>query len=446
MCYKCDSNICQNAPACKKQCPDDGSPAKFNSKESCEEEGLNGYGCDPTVCTKPANQCIKCGDIPDGSTQTIFDTALTQCPEGIFACVDDTEEKCISACSASYMPQSPAAFDECSALCKKNCACVGGSLADCEDDCEANNLGALADCKADCKINCKEVTFFREQWTCNNKCTPPKPPSARKDPHLYLPHGARADFRGQDDTVFNFLSAKNMSFNVRIVEADFAWAKRLVHGTKMVAAYWTVRTKKGKTLNIQFDSAQRETFGVVTEEGHFPVNVREDQPALRIDDVQVELAAKTLTVTTDRWRIAAKKSPFPFPRLPLNKDKVLLDVEVEPLYDADADVVAPHGIFGQAYDGDMIAVNGKIDEDRGSETTTKAQAEGAIEGTWKDYIVESPFATKFKFSRFDLTAAPRRDISKLAGTKKRFTGGPHVGSQASAIDSVLPGEQQINAA
>jgi len=198
-----------------------------------------------------------------------------------------------------------------------------------------------------------------------------------------------------------------------------------------------VRTTKGKILNIQYDAAQRETYGVVTEEGHFPVNVRENQPALKIDDVQVDLSKKALTVTTERWRISAKKSAYPFPRLQLNKNKVLLDIEVVPLYDADADVVGPHGIFGQAYDGDLIAVDGKIDDARGSETTTKAQAEGAIEGTYLDYIIEgSPFGTKFKYSRFDLTSAPHRDVSKLTGTKKKLAARHSIGAAGSAIDSV----------
>merc|ERR1712039_1103457 len=96
---------------------------------------------------------------------------------------------------------------------------------------------------------------------------------------------------------------------------------------------------------------------------------------------------------------------------------MLLDVEIVALYDADSDVVAPHGIFGQAYDGDKIAVDGALDSARGSETTTKAQAEGAIEGTWTDYKMESKFATTFKYTRFDATSAKHRDVSKLAGAR-----------------------------
>ena len=46
---------------------------------------------------------------------------------------------------------------------------------------------------------------------------------------------------------------------------------------------------------------------------------------------------------------------------------------------------------------------------------SQAQAEGAIEGDWKDYIMASEFSTDFKFSRFDAKAAKPRDVSKLTG-------------------------------
>jgi len=125
-----------------------------------------------------------------------------------------------------------------------------------------------------------------------------------------------------------------------------------------------------------------------------------------------------LRVKTDKWEMAATRSQFPFAHL--NRGKVLLDVEIAALYDADSDTVAPHGIFGQAYDGDKIAVDGALDTERDSVTTTKAQAEGAIEGTWKDYKMASKFATRFKYARFDAASAKPRDVSKLTGHKHGF--------------------------
>ena len=48
------------------------------------------------------------------------------------------------------------------------------------------------------------------------------------------------------------------------------------------------------------------------------------------------------------------------------------------------------------------------------------QAEGAIEGEAADYALPSPFATAFKYSRFDATApVPPRNVSALTGRKRR---------------------------
>jgi len=244
---------------------------------------------------------------------------------------------------------------------------------------------------------------------------PPAPVTARKDPHLYLPHGGRADFRGAHDTVFCLLSAQNVSFNVKIEESDFHWSKRLVHGTKMSAAYWVVRTNAGRVLRVEYNATSKEG-GVVHEEDHRAVRIRESQPPLLIDNTHIELVAKKLSVTiAGKWRLSAARAAFPFGNLPKNRNKQLLDIQVEALYDADHDKVAPHGIFGQGYDGDALGVNGKLDDDKSVESTTSAQAEGAIEGVWVDYKLASPFSTDFKYSRFDALSAKPRDVKKLSG-------------------------------
>merc|ERR1712087_1047843 len=167
---------------------------------------------------------------------------------------------------------------------------------------------------------------------------------------------------------------------------------------------------------IQIEYNTTGKGAAVYEEGvGVHVLVDEHQEFVR-DNLHVKFMGKTkLRVKTDKWEMAATKSPFPFPHL--NRGKILLDVEIAALYDADSDVVAPHGIFGQAYDGDKLAVDGAVDSDRASVSTTKAQAEGAIEGTWTDYKMESKFSTTFKYTRFDALSAKHRDVSMLTGTK-----------------------------
>jgi len=215
------------------------------------------------------------------------------------------------------------------------------------------------------------------------------------------------------------LSAQNVSFNVKIEESDFHWSKRLVHGTKMSAAYWVVRTNAGRVLRVEYNATSRNG-GLVSEKDHREVHIRDSEPPLILDNVQVELIARKLVVTiAGKWRLSATRSAFPFGNLAKNRNKLLLDIQVEALYDADHDSVAPHGIFGQAYDGDNVGISGKVDTDRSGETTTAAQAEGAIEGTWLDYKLASPFSTAFKYSRFDELAAKHRDVEKLRGARMR---------------------------
>ena len=76
--------------------------------------------------------------------------------------------------------------------------------------------------------------------------------------------------------------------------------------------------------------------------------------------------------------------------------------------------VWPHGIVGQAWDGDGMAIDDEEDAyPRRGEFTTYAMGKGAIEREPDDYKVGTPFATNFMYSRFDSTKAAPRDIAKL---------------------------------
>merc|ERR1712087_1001678 len=182
---------------------------------------------------------------------------------------------------------------------------------------------------------------------------------------------------------------------------------------------------------IQIEYNTTGKGAAVYEEGVGVHVLVDDHQEFVRDDLHVKFTSKNkLRVKTDKWEMAATKSPFPFPNL--NRGKVLLDVEIAALYNADEDVVAPHGIFGQAYDGDKLAVDGAMDVERDTETSTKAQAEGAIEGTWTDYKMQSKFATDFKYTRFDLFSAVHRDVSKLTG-KKHAAGQGHLAGTATSL-------------
>tara|TARA_B110001452_G_scaffold69057_1_gene55660 strand:- start:1013 stop:1435 length:423 start_codon:yes stop_codon:yes gene_type:complete len=86
-------------------------------------------------------------------------------------------------------------------------------------------------------------------------------------------------------------------------------------------------------------------------------------------------------------------------------------------------LVAPHGILGQTFDCDDLAVIGNEDKytttDDGAATnrerraddhrplvTTRAQGEGALEGDAHDYRMLTAHGSDFAFSRFDAVRAP----------------------------------------
>jgi len=277
-----------------------------------------------------------------------------------------------------------------------------------------------------------------------------------RDPHLVLAHGGRADFKGEDGKVYNLLSARNVSYNALFEYADFNLPHRLVHGSFMRSVYVVVRTYceiaspiackswsgRSRVLQIEFNATKgphSTHFATVRERGR-PV-VRIDEKGMRFDNVLVQTRehqkAMSLVVNTGSWRLTATSKNFPNPDA--NLGKMLLHVGVEAQYDADSDPVAPHGLIGQSYDGDGIAVDGKQDDYRGSGDvmSTEAQAEGAIEGEGGDYMMSAPFGTDFKFSRFDVSFAKHRNVAALGGAKRaRTTSGGAAGTVTFATDSV----------
>lgn len=288
-----------------------------------------------------------------------------------------------------------------------------------------------------------------------------------RDPHLVLAHGGRADFKGEDGKVYNLLSARNVSFNALFEYADFNLPHRLVHGSFMRSVYVVARTfcedrssckswsGHSRTLQIEFNATKglhSTHFATVRERGRPTVQI--DDKGMRFDNVLVQTRehqkATSLVVNTGFWRLTATSKNFPNPDA--NPGKMLLHVGVEALYDADSDPVAPHGLIGQSYDGDGLAVDGKQDDYRasGDVMSTEAQAEGAIEGTGPDYMLSQPFATDFRFARFDASSAKHRDVAALGGSKRvRTTQDGSAGSVTFATDVAAtqasansPAEQQ----
>ena len=109
-------------------------------------------------------------------------------------------------------------------------------------------------------------------------------------------------------------------------------------------------------------------------------------------------------------------------------------MQIKPRVAESAFKLPPHGIVGQGWDGDGKAIDGEQDKFPFSgEFTTYAMAKGAIEGEPSEYKVATPYATDFKYSRFDAKSAEPRDVAKLVAagllnTPKTVYGGGVVGA------------------
>lgn len=247
------------------------------------------------------------------------------------------------------------------------------------------------------------------------------------DPHLQFADGGSADFRGHDDGIYNMLSSPAVSVNALFRQQDFfntegriqfiapgtnVHDKAIVHGTFIFETYATVRTASGRVLNMRTTASAADSTSIaMIENGALVAIVGEAEEERVIDDVTIRVRDGKATIATPTWTIfstVVQTTNAYF--INLSFKQVTVDAHVH-----------PHGIIGQSYDGDGIAVDGAKDVYNsvpGGETTTVAQAEGAIEGVYTDYVMASPFATDFKFSRYNSIAAPTRDVRKLSGKKR----------------------------
>lgn len=256
--------------------------------------------------------------------------------------------------------------------------------------------------------------------------------SASGDPHFQTAHGDRFDFRGETNVMYNVLSHSNVSVNALFQDADFRTAgfrQKLVHGSFMRAVFATVVTNASHTLKIEF-SANRSSL-VMVDDGASVHHVASGQ-AVVFDNVVISLAQRELSLKTPEWIIMVRSKVVPgmigAPTCGLGRCSV--DIKVLPLFDADHALVAPHGLIGQSFDGDKLAVVGKTDSYKADEITTAAMGEGAIEGSAKSYKMADKFSTDFEFSRFGAKSALPRDASKLTGLKSLAKIGASAGAES----------------
>ena len=155
-------------------------------------------------------------------------------------------------------------------------------------------------------------------------------------------HGEETDFKGEHLAMYNALSAKNLSLNL-LTEHDFhsPHSRLNVHGSWVKAAYHSVRTSTtGRLLQIGYRAVEPHrviiTEGCATCRRHV---LRTGAPTFTVENVEVSLRHRTLSVTNGQWRTTTQ-SATGAPHMGTRR----LNVEVFPTYDVKYDKVAPHGV------------------------------------------------------------------------------------------------------
>ena len=185
---------------------------------------------------------------------------------------------------------------------------------------------------------------------------------ALDDPHFFTAHGDRFDFRGNDDTVYNLLSHANVSVNALFQTADYTSSgprHKLVHGSFMRKAFVTVLTNMSHTLRVEYAAARPLTSKATVDGADISASGRSE---VNIDNIAVSLNGRTLTIQTPEWliRVSSKVNPSISNAPSCATGRCILNIQLAPLFDANHARVAPHGLIGQSYDGDSIAVIGQV--------------------------------------------------------------------------------------
>tara|TARA_B110001450_G_scaffold256635_1_gene287886 strand:+ start:8360 stop:10897 length:2538 start_codon:yes stop_codon:yes gene_type:complete len=259
---------------------------------------------------------------------------------------------------------------------------------------------------------------------------PPPPPQglARQDPHLSGAHGEKMDFRGRHGVLYAILSVPRLTLSLRTQNATFikpGYMPKLVHGSFFTDAYWKVTASDGDVFIVN-TSASNIGFDVVDPNGKIVASKPRVWTELNRRDMRILYKQATLVMRVAGWETNVTRKPV-YNRL--SGPEWRFDIAIRPLngtgfesrHGNASGLVAPHGIIGQTWDGDSIAIDGAQDdyEHSGVEVWTKSMAEGGIEGFASHYELQNKFIHDFKYARHELsTHTPPRDVAHLTGTKR----------------------------
>ena len=229
-----------------------------------------------------------------------------------------------------------------------------------------------------------------------------------QDPHLTLAYNGKADFRGHNNTCYNFVSSPGVSLNVRTTDAKFRLRQLTVEGSFITEVYIVMVTEKGRYFNVSYDAQQLNSQGFswtgirgscARPENRGPFILRPHAKKI-CDDMTAMVDYATLKIYGASWYFEVRGRNV-YNRIEGPHHRLDLHMKTS----ANLEQMRPHGIIGQSFDGTHIPRIGRTDyyPDRSKPgfVRTTAMAEGVIEGDASQYIVNSSFGTQFAYSRFD---------------------------------------------
>ena len=196
---------------------------------------------------------------------------------------------------------------------------------------------------------------------------------------------------------FVLLSGPRFAVNARFQAADFMLGRAIIHGTYMTEAtmrcgdaFMSHNATNATEWGFGWESTRLQCSSQNATQYIHPFNTRRCS-----DGVIVTVQYATATFRCGKWSVSSTVQPVARYVSGASRN---LDIKITGPSNA-------HGLIGQNLDA-ASSRDGAVDVyPHEGEYITKAQAEGAIDGTYVDYIVRSAYSTHFKYSRFDANDA-----------------------------------------
>lgn len=243
------------------------------------------------------------------------------------------------------------------------------------------------------------------------------------EPSLHFAHGGEADFRGKHNTYFNIFSSTGISLNMKTKDVVTLVPKPyLLKSSFFTEAHFCLLTQRtNKTIKVSMFANQSGYKTIIDEK--INENTLGEWKDTQIDSVRILSKKITNLVRANGWEFNITRNIIEYP-IEGQATKWRYNMRLTPIMNTEhlklygtPNINSVHGILGQSFDLHKLSYNGKKTVYNKIFIDQQEQAEGAIEGTWKDYIVNSEFDTNFKYSRYESTHNKIRKINFLNTSK-----------------------------